>query len=171
VPGVNDEPLERMASCHEQIERHLQQLDALVERVAAYGCDAVAQSAAADVLRFFDTSGTEHHRDEDEDVFPLLRRRAGGLGRAEVAAAIDELEREHATMGAQWQRLRGKLSAIGAARGGAIDKDEVQRFAWLYRRHMDQESLLVLPFAREALSAEERAHLAKSMAARRARRP
>jgi hemerythrin-like domain-containing protein len=102
-------------------------------------------------------------------VFPLLRARAAALGRIEVAAAIDELEREHATVEAQWRRLRDALSAVATRRDGAgIDAGEAERFAWLYRRHMDREAQLVLPFAREALAAEERAELGARMAARRA---
>jgi hemerythrin-like domain-containing protein len=119
------------------------------------------------VLRYFDTSGALHHRDEDEDLFPLLRARAGGLGRAEIAAAIDELEREHATMDAQWGRLRARLASIAAAREARLDAEEVARFAWLYRRHMDRESGAVLPFATEVLTGPERAALGERMAARR----
>ena len=118
------------------------------------------------MLRYFDTAGTLHHQDEDEDLFPLLRRRAAVEGRPEIAAAIEELEREHETMDAQWKRLRERLLAIaeGEAR---LDREEVARFAWLYRRHMDRESAAVLPFARETLDAAARAELGARMAARR----
>src|SRR6185503_881409 len=83
---------------------------------------------------------------------------AARAGRAEIAAAIEELEREHETMDAQWRRLRQRLLAVveGEPRLAA---EEVTRFAWLYRRHMDREGAAVLPFAREALDAAERAAL------------
>jgi len=168
TPGAGfDEPLEMLQACHGRIEEQLQTLERLAEHVAARGSDVTAQSAAKSVLRYFDTSGAYHHQDEDEDLFPLLRKRAGALGRTEVAAAIDELEREHATMDAQWRRLREKLSAIAAMREAAFDVDEVVRFAWLYRRHMERETMLVLPFANEVLREEERAELGTRMAARR----
>jgi hemerythrin-like domain-containing protein len=151
------EPLQALQDCHCRIEEQLRALETLAENPAA------AQSAPQAVLHYFDTSGALHHQDEDEDLFPLLRRRAGALGRSEVAAAIEELEREHATMDAQWRRLRQAL------KGEAIfDKDEVERFAWLYRRHMDRESALVLPFANEVLGKDERTELGARMAARRA---
>lgn len=168
VPGPGfDEPLEMLEACHGRIEEQLKTLEKLAEHLAARGADDAAQSAAKAVLRYFDTSGAYHHQDEDEDLFPLLRKRAAGLGRIEVAAAIDELEREHVTMDAQWRRLREKLSAIAARREGAFETDELVRFAWLYRRHMEREILLVLPFANEALRDEERAELGLRMAARR----
>lgn len=162
---MTNDALETLARCHERIEVELGRLENLVRG----GADPATQAAAKEVVHYFDTSGERHHQDEDGDLFPLLRRRAAELGREEVAAAIDELEREHGTMHAQWHRLRGGLEAIVAGRESVLDED-VERFAWLYRRHMDREGAVVLPFAREALTAEERGELWARMEARR-RRP
>jgi hemerythrin-like domain-containing protein len=163
-----DQPLEILVACHQRIEEKLCDLERLGERLAASGCDSSVRSAAQDVLRYFDTAGSLHHKDEDEDLFPLLRVLAARRGRPVIAAAIDELEREHATMESQWKRLREHLSAIAAGEG-RLDAGEVTRFAWLYRRHMNSESAAVLPFAREALDEAQRAALGERMAARRAR--
>jgi pyridoxamine 5'-phosphate oxidase len=167
VPAPSfDEPLEMLVACHERIETQL----ATLERIAAHpqrkGCDADAREAAQSVLRYFDTAGALHHQDEDHDLFPLLRVQAASQGHAAIAAAIDELEREHVTMDLQWRRLRERLLAVAAGDVG-LDADEVARFAWLYRRHMDRESAAVLPFAREVLDPGQRAALGERMAARR----
>ena len=69
-------------------------------------------------------------------------------------------------MARQWQRLRQKLDAIVAGSSPAFDEDEIARFAWIYRRHIERETRLVVPFAREALTPEERAELGARMAAR-----
>lgn len=166
-PGPSfDEPLEMLAACHERIEAQLVTLERMVPHLETKGCDADARSAAQAVLRYFDTAGVLHHQDEDEDLFPLMRARAASHGRPEIAAAIDELEREHETMNAQWNRLRERLRGVagGEAR---LDGEEVARFAWLYRRHMDREGAAVLPFAREFLDEAQRAGLGERMAARR----
>ncbi len=165
APGF-DEPLEMLAACHERIEHQLATLERMVPHLEKRGSDAEARAAAQAVLRYFDTAGVLHHRDEDQDLFPLLRKLAGSHARPEVAAALDELEREHETMNAQWERMRARLQAIerGEPR---IDPEEVARFAWLYRRHMDREGAAVLPFARETLDSGERAALGERMAARR----
>jgi hemerythrin-like domain-containing protein len=166
-PGPSfDEPLEMLAACHERIEAQLGTLERLGPHLEKRGCDAEAKAAAQAVLRYFDTAGRLHHQDEDEDLFPLLRGRAGAAGRPEVAAAIGELEREHQTMEAQWTRLRARLAAIVAGEA-RLEAEDVARFAWLYRRHMDQEATAVLPFARETLDAGHRAMLGSRMAARR----
>ena len=167
VPAPSfDEPLEMLAACHERIEEKLALLERLAPHLETKGCDAEAKSAAQSVLRYFDTSGVFHHQDEDDDLFPLLRVRAAARGRPEIAAAIEELEREHETMDSQWRRLRQRLLAIAEGEP-RLDREEVARFAWLYRRHMDRETAAVLPFAREALEAADRAALGERMAARR----
>lgn len=162
---TNAEPLERLQACHGRIEEQLQALERIAHR-ASPGAEEPA--AAQSLLGFFETTGAQHHRDEDEDLFPLLRARAAALGRIEVAAAIDELEREHATLHAQWRRLRESLSAIASQPHARLDPGEAGRFAWLYRRHMDRETQLVLPFARVSLGAAERAAFGARMAKRRA---
>jgi len=161
-----DQPLEMLAACHERIEEKLAVLERLGPHLEKSGCDAEASAAAQSVLRYFDTAGVYHHQDEDQDLFPLLRVRAAAQGRPEIAAAIDELEREHETMDAQWRRLRQRLLAVteGEPR---LAVEEVTRFAWLYRRHMEREGAAVLPFAREMLDAAERVALGERMAARR----
>jgi hemerythrin-like domain-containing protein len=161
-----DEPLEMLAACHERIEAQLATLERLGPHLEKQGCDPEAKAAAQAVLRYFDTSGKFHHEDEDHDLFPLLRARAALAGRPEVAAAIDELEREHETMEGQWTRLRARLVAVAAGEA-RLDPEDVARFAWLYRRHMDREATAVLPFARETLDPAQRALLGERMAARR----
>ena len=138
------QPLELLAAGHERIEAQLCTLERLSR--------GAEREAAGGVLRYFDTEGVQHHRAEDEELFPLLRRLAAERGRPEVAAVIGDLEREHATMRLQWSRLRQQLDALANGRAGALDAEEVTRFAWLYRRHMEQEAAVVMPFAKDALA-------------------
>jgi hemerythrin-like domain-containing protein len=162
-----DEPLEKLQSCHVRIETYLAMLERLAAHVAEQGSDAAARDAARFVIRFFDTTGEQHHHDEDHDLFPRLRERAGALARPEIAAVIDELEREHATMHLQWSRLRAALDALAHGVDAALAPEDVTAFAGLYRRHMERETAAVLPFAREVLDASERAAFGERMAGRR----
>jgi hemerythrin-like domain-containing protein len=166
VQKLPADPLGELASCHERIDAHFAILEHLARQLKVRGCDPGARWAARTVLEFFDSAGELHHQDEDQDLFPLLRRLAARHGRREIAAAIDELEREHETMHSQWRRLRARLQAIVDGEG-ALDADEVARFIWLYRRHMEREGAAVLPFAREALDERQRSALGERMAARR----
>ena len=160
-----EDPLEALQACHGRIEERLQALEHLAHRASPGAAEAAAAQA---LLGDFETSGALHHRDEDEDLFPLLRVRAAARGRIEVAAAIDEIEREHTTLDAHWRRLREALSNIAAGHAARLDAGEVGRFGWLYRRHMDREAQLVLPFARQELSTADLAALGARMAKRHA---
>ena len=82
-----------------------------------------------EMLRDFDTSGRLHHEDEDADLLPLLRERAAERQRDEIAGIIDELEREHATMHSQWQRLSADLAAVAAGGGAQRRRREPLRVA------------------------------------------
>ena len=141
-------------------------LEGLDTYVVAHGCDSHASSLAQDVLEYFDTAGEMHHKDEDDDLFPLVRRRAAAQGRADIAAVVDELEREHETMRVQWRRLRLRLQAI-AAGDGRLDRDELVKFVWLFRRHMEREASVVMPFARNSLEPRQIAAFGERMVARR----
>ena len=158
---MSPDPLDELESCHGRIEERLATLEKLAAHLAARGCDAAAQAIAGDVVRYFEGEGARHQAHEDAELLPLLRGRAAALGRSEIAAAIEELEREHEVMERQWQRLRPKLDAVAAAGGAAFDEDEIARFAWIYRRHIERETQMLVPFAREALTPQERARLAE----------
>jgi iron-sulfur cluster repair protein YtfE (RIC family) len=167
-PAVDD-PVELLAAAHGRIDAQLDALESLAERVGTHGADAQARDAARFIMHYFDTAGVQHQRDEDEDWFPLLRRLAGDCGRPEISAVINEIEGQHATLDELWSRLRERLNSVALAREARLDIEEVTRFAWLYRRHLGAESASLLPFAKEVLTAQQRARLGKSMAARRAR--
>ena len=162
-----DEPLEMLAACHDKIEAQLATLERLVPHVAAHGCDAAACEAAQAVMRYFDTAGEAHQRDEDEDLFPLVRAAAACNGRKEIAATLYELEREHVNMDQLYSQVRAQLAAIVAGEAALLDAGLVMRFAWIHRRHMRLEADLILPYAREVLGPSQRAALGERMAARR----
>src|SRR5262249_60819727 len=76
-----DEPLELLEACHARIETQLAMLERLVTHVAQHGCDLGAREAARFIMRYFDTAGSPPHRGGEEDLFPLLRTKAGRVAR------------------------------------------------------------------------------------------
>lgn len=162
-----EEPLQALADCHGRIEAHLVALERLPGEIAVRGLDAATREAARFTLRFFEVAAAEHQRDEEDDLFPLLRARAGELERAEISAVINELSADHHKMDQQWTRLRQRLNAIAQGEPARLGVEDVSGFAWLHRRHIEKESAVVLPFAREVLGAAERSGFGERMAARR----
>jgi hemerythrin-like domain-containing protein len=165
-----DEPLDMLEACHGRIEAQLATLERLVTHLCAHGCDDSAREAARAVMRYFDTAAEHHHRDEEEDLFPALRRHALGA-REDVMASLDDLEREHAGMSQAYGALREQLRAIAEDGAARLDIEQVGRFAWRYRSHIAHEEEVVLPYARQALRAAEQAEMGARMAARRGAAP
>ena len=166
APGF-DEALQKLVGCHGRIQEQIATLEKLVPHLARAGCDQAAQEAARAVMRYFDSAGAHHHQDEEEDLFPLLRRYAGERGRADVLGALDNLALEHRTMDEVWARIRARLAEIAEARSPRLDIEQVAHFAWLYRRHIMREEALAFGFAAEVLAPAERAALGARMAHRR----
>ncbi len=165
-----DAPLDILEACHENIERRLGALEALVPHLGEHGCDADARAAAASVTRYFDDAGAQHHRDEDEDLFPRLRALAARQCRIEIGATLADLEFEHGFMDSLYSRLRPRLLEIAAGKAAALEAELVGRFADTYRRHIRVEADLVLPYAREVLGAQELEAMGRRMSARRTHR-
>lgn len=139
----------------------------LLEELA--DADTLDVEKVMEVLDFLANDMALHVRDEEEDLFPLLRRRCAPED--EIEAVLSELADEHAND----ERLGGNVIA---ALTGLIDaaapprtKPEVRQmmraFARRQRRHLMVENNIVLPIARTRLVDLDLANLTKRMTARR----
>jgi hemerythrin-like domain-containing protein len=104
-----------------------------------------------------------HMADEDEDFFPLLRRRAHPED--ELEPILSRLSREHADLAAAAVAAVGALAEIGV--GAARRVGPVAAFVALKRRHAMFETAVILPLARVRLKPADRRALAARIAARR----
>lgn len=60
-----DAPLDMLSACHGRIEKQCATLRRLPAHLAEHGADVDARQAAANVVRYFDTAGRDHHADEE----------------------------------------------------------------------------------------------------------
>ncbi len=166
APGFDD-PVGLLAACHGRIEDQCAMLVRLPAHLQVNGPDEAARRAGERALRYFETAGRHHHADEDEDLFPLLLRRAEVAGESALARLIGELGDQHLELERLWLGLRPLLERIRD--GDAVDPDDlpVETFARVYRRHLSREDEQVLPYARRVLSGDERRVLGECMARRR----
>jgi hemerythrin-like domain-containing protein len=104
-----------------------------------------------------------HMADEDEDFFPLLRRRA--QPEDELEPILSRLSREHGDLAAAAVATVGALAEIGA--GAARRAAPIAAFVALKRRHAMFETAVILPLARVRLKPADRRALAARIAARR----
>jgi hemerythrin-like domain-containing protein len=158
-----DHPIEMLAACHDRIEERCELLHRLHRHLASGGSDVQAQQAAANVIRYFDTAGENHHRDEEDDLFPRLL----ATDRRACEALIAQLMRDHSEMRGAWGALRQTLSKIAAGEKAPLELEEVEAFTTLYRRHIELEERELLPVAQRILDTSALAAVGQAMAERR----
>jgi len=162
-----ERPLQLLEACHGRIEMQCETLRKLAEHLPVYGCDAQAQQAASNILRYFDSAGRHHHEDEEQDLFPRLAASAKGVDAERVAILVGRLTREHRELENAWTNLRETLETVAHGDCSPLDEREVDRFCGLYRTHIEMERDSLIPLATRLVSTEELAHIGRAMAARR----
>lgn len=169
APGM-DEPLEILSACHSRFVSHLETLDRLARWLPEHGADDDAQQAAGNVMRYFDVAAHNHHRDEEEDLFPLLLERCSPAARPRIRRLISWVKDDHRALEANWAELKLQLTAIAEGRSGRLDTELVANFSAQYHNHMDREDNELLPFAANVLTAEDLRELGERMRERRTAR-
>ncbi|MGD1880617.1 MAG: hemerythrin domain-containing protein [Kiloniellaceae bacterium] len=139
-----------------------------LERLA----DAAALDSALveELLAFLRHDMTLHVRDEEEDLFPLMRQRCPPED--EIERVLSALSSEHAGDRHLADIVIAGLEA--ALAGGPLPvgdpglREAMIDFARNERRHLALEISVVLPLARLRLTADDLADLSARLAARRA---
>ena len=162
-----EHPLDMLKACHERIAAQCETLRRLATHLPVHGCDAQAQQAASNVMRYFDGAGRHHHEDEEEDLFPRMIAAAHGQNVERVALLVSELHREHRDMEQMWDGIRDTLEKIAHGENTPFAEIEVNRFCTLYHAHIAIEEANMIPLAAMLLGADDLTQVGRAMAARR----
>jgi hemerythrin-like domain-containing protein len=160
-------PLQMLEACHDRIEMQCETLRNLAAHLPVHGCDAQAQQAASNVMRYFDSSGRHHHEDEEQDLFPRMIELAKGEQADRVALLIGQLQREHRNMEQAWLRLREALETLAHGDNAPLDERDVKQFCDMYSDHIASEEKNLIPLASLLLDSDELEAIGRAMAARR----
>jgi hemerythrin-like domain-containing protein len=166
-PASPEAPLEMLSACHSRIERQCATLRRLVPHVATHGANEEARTAAANVMRYFDSSAAHHHADEEEDLFPALLESMAGSDAVCLRDLTDALKADHRALASDWQRVRAALEEIAAGTSARLPSEDVEALIGRYERHIEREETELLPMAARLLSDEELAHIGRAMRRRR----
>ena len=162
-----DHPIEMLDQCHQRIRRTCDLLVRVAAHLRTHGCDSDARDAALMVVRFFDTAGANHHRDEEHDLFPALIHYVPSAELNAVRCLVFRLRAQHAELDAMWAALRPLAAAVAEGRESDLTAELAQSFAAATERHIATEEAELLPLARRVLGEELLARLGTSMARRR----
>lgn len=167
-PAGFDDPLEMLFGCHRRIEKQIETLKRLRVHLDAKGIDAEASAAAESVLRYFRKAATDHHEDEEKDVFPMLEARI--LDPTEAARFRDlreQLEGDHRTLESAWTRVRKPLEGIAEGLMRSIAEADVEALASGYAAHIRDEETALRDLVDRWLGPRDLETLGRAMAARR----
>jgi hemerythrin-like domain-containing protein len=100
-------------------------------------------------------------------MFPRLRERLDGARDQAVLDVLDEVEADHLEMAGLWRLLDRALADISRGQRVPVDPELIDRFAKMYRHHIDAEERVLLPALKRVLTASEWQAVGKAMAERR----
>lgn len=168
APAVGFEvPLEMLSACHSRVEQQCATLRRLAAHLVGHGADADARSAAASVMRYFDTSAKDHHADEEEDVFPALIESMAGSDAVCLRDLTASLTAEHRELETRWQRVRAVLERIVRSVPASLESEDIEALVSLYERHIAREESELLPMAARLLNDEALERVGRAMRERR----
>lgn len=165
------DPVGMLGDCHRRIIRFLHVLLTLATQEKGGPLSDQQRNLLATSLRYFREAAPKHTADEEESLFPRLRR-LDVPGLPAVLARIDSLEQDHECA----ERSHGEVDRLGQLwlSHGRLPPMEASRLsdllgglADLYRHHIGTEDTEVFPFAAAALSPADREAIGTEMAARR----
>jgi hemerythrin-like domain-containing protein len=139
---------------------------AFLRRFAADGFMAVpAARAVGEILRH---ETPRHHRDEEEDLFPALRRRA--RPEDHIGPVLDSLIAEHRRSEAACEAVIADLAVLPQAdcvKLTTTGRRRMRSFAVAMHRHLAIENGVVLALARARLTRHDLDAIARGMKSRR----
>ncbi len=164
--GLDDfaDPFEFIYGEHERIRRCWEQLEHLAADPTTEGAPEVARS----ILNFIEKALPLHIADEEEDLFPLLKRRSPSND--DIVAMLTLLTNEHRD---DIEHGRSLIRTLRSIEGGVAPADlrmfadYVRAFVMLQRRHQAMENNVVMAAAFDRLTPQDIEELGRKMALRR----
>ena len=146
---TTDAPIGHFSHCHVGI---LAQLSRLNELPALLGPAALARKTAEQSLAFFGKGMYEHHKEEEQELFPAVRSSAqAGPERLRVEGLIDELTAGHRELEALWEEIAPGLGKVAKGQEAHLDEAALGRLVRHYREHALLEENAFLPLAETIL--------------------
>ena len=167
-----DTPLGLLSDCHRRIEHFLKVLTSILDATTGGSLSSIDRDGLLAALAYFATAAPTHTADEEESLFPRLRRSADAATR-DTLAVIDRLERDHDIADDHHAAVDATVHRWLAA--DRLQPDEVDALRahlaalrTLYEPHIALEDRELFAAAARLLSSDDLAAVGREMAARRA---
>lgn len=163
-------PTGLLSDCHRRIEMFLGSLRAVAQTIDQPLTQETAHALTA-ALRYFREAAPKHTADEEESLFPRLRRVRNPEAQAALAH-LEQLEKDH-----QWaDAVHAEVDRLGQQylSKSRLSPEETEQFRTavgqlrsMYREHIQVEDNMIFPAADRVLSETDRSSIAREMADRR----
>jgi hemerythrin-like domain-containing protein len=164
------DPTGLLSDCHRRIETFLATLGVVAAKLDRPASEETRR-ALGTALKYFGHAAPKHTADEEDSLFPRLRRNQHPEFQFALSQ-LDQLEEEHriaAPMHAEVEDLGARYISAGS-----LSTAEVERFRCaiaslvsMYNRHIQVEDSVIFPLAARLLTQEEKMDIAQEMARRR----
>lgn len=165
------DPIGLLSDCHRRIERFLSVLTTVADQARGGELTNEQRDALEVSLRYFKQAAPRHTADEEESLFPRIRRLPGEEAR-DLVSRLESLNHDHATAADVHRRVElifDRWLSIGslASKESNEVKELLRELAVFYRGHMALEEGEVFPLAARLLSKEDLQRIGREMAERR----
>ena len=144
-----DNAVEQFSHAHMGI---MMQLDRLSTLPALLAPARMAQSTAQRTVEFFRVAVFEHHKEEEEELFPAVIGSAQpGEEHTLVVTLIESLTVEHRLIESLWRQLEPELKAIAKGHGFELNAPLLEDLVTRYEAHARSEETQFLPLAETIL--------------------
>ncbi len=164
------DPTGLLSDCHRRVEMFMRSLCQVADAADQPLTDETRRALDLS-LRYFRESAPKHTADEEESLFPRLRR----ISDPELQAALarlDKLEADH-----RWaEPLHASVDALGlkylearhlSAEDAQQFRNAVRQLQEMYARHIEVEDRDVFPVAKKVLNPQMQQEIGYEMEARR----
>ncbi len=155
-------PLGLIDTCHDKLKQHCELLLKSAKHLQEHGTDNDFQTAIKQVQRYFSTAAKLHHRDEEEDIFPLVVRSS-----LKMTDLVHQLKETHRQLDAGWEALMASLEKDPLESNQQEFIKRANEFVDLNLQHLEHEEQDFFPIVKHMLSSDQLNKIGKSMAERR----
>jgi hemerythrin-like domain-containing protein len=163
-----DDPIGMLTDCHRRIESFLRVLCRVAVRARGRRLSEEEEEAVASSLSYFRTGGERHTADEEESLFPRLKKH--DEGKSLEGLHLLEADHQHAH---KLHTAVEKLFSTWMESGGLCSSDEqtllqsTVELDQIYKAHIKIEEEVVFPEASRVLDKESIKEMGEEFRARR----
>ncbi len=163
-----EQPLSLLRSCHDKIIHFSSSLYKLSQALHKDGWTPQLETSADQIRHYFNVAGPEHHKDEEEHLFPAVIALDPECTQAqsmELITLINTMIKEHVESDLLWEEL-DKMLAERTAEFNTLEQ-MAQQFARSMSEHARIENEQIFPYAEQHISEDLFKEMGQAIAKRR----